>query len=88
MPYFDITILSKAGLSESELLSMRSSLVTAITTGNGSSITSTNTRDLSVSFAQNYKPEELLAAVNYALQKLDPSTYGSIDTQQKRKFVR
>jgi len=84
---FDITILSRSGLSESELLTMRARLVTAITTGDGQSIQSTSTRDLSVTFAQNTKQEDLLLAVNYALQKLDPDTYGDSNTRQKRKFV-
>lgn len=85
---FDITILHSAGLSESELLSMRASLVESLTSGQGGVITQTSTRDLTVSFSGNSaKPEELLAAVNYALQKLDPDTYGDSNTRQKRKFV-
>lgn len=74
MSNYDPTILE--GLfSETELLSMRASLVATITGSPGREIQSVQTRDLSTVFAPGTPAHVMLAAVQYALYKLKPETY-------------
>jgi len=72
----DITLLSQAGLTESELLAIRASAITSLTTDGGKVSTSISIPGLSATYAASTNPTELLAAVTYALQLLDPDTYG------------
>lgn len=71
---FDITSL--VGLSENQLLAIRTSVVSQLTTGSAAtSISSVSTRDLSTTFSIHGSPTELLQAVSYALHQLDPDKY-------------
>lgn len=81
----DITIL--CGLSESELLTIRSNIVTALTAGvAGTDVTSVSTRDLSTTKDVTVRPEEMLQAVNYALWKLDPNTYTQPSSTKVKRY--
>jgi len=83
----DITIL--VGLSETELLSIRSAAVASLTSNGvvGQNIVSTTTRDLSVTFENNTTPDVIIKACNYALQMLDPEVYGTDLIRKKTKWV-
>lgn len=67
------------GLSESELLSIRSKAVALIT--EGKTTMSYSPGDGS-SFSKQFsmKPEDMLAEARHALQLLDPATYGKRST--------
>lgn len=73
---FPINIFSESGLTEAELLSIRNSMITKISSGDGQIVTSVSTPGLSSTFQIYATPAEILAAVNYALKLLDPSIYG------------
>lgn len=78
---------SLVGLSESELLTIRSNLVSALVSGTpGSEVTSVSTRDLSTTFALGVRPEIMLQAVHYALWKLDPDVYEQPSTTKVNRY--
>jgi hypothetical protein len=91
----DLTIF--VGLTESELLTLRSNAISQLTgtsdgAGAGQVITSVSTRDLSVSYGSAgggdgpLSPDQIVKACNYALQKLDPATYGRDLLKRKRHW--
>jgi len=83
----DITMLE--GLTEAELLSLRTATYSALASGAGvgSVISSVSTRDLSTTFTVNTTPEMVLQCIRYALQKINPCVYGSDMLHQPRKWV-
>lgn len=86
MATYDYTILEGL-LTESELLEMRTNLVSALTSGTpGTNITSVSTRDLSTIFSVGTPPEQMLKAVNYALYKIDPITYSVPSSSKVRRY--
>lgn len=88
----DLTIF--VGLTESELLTLRSNAISQLTATGGASpgqvIQSVSTRDLSVSYGSAgdgpMSPEQIVKACTYALQKLDPDTYGTSLLNRKRHW--
>ena len=62
------------GMTESALLALRDSARASAATG--ASITSFSGPGVSGSRQINMKPEDILLEVLFALQKLDPDTYG------------
>ena len=62
------------GMTESELLALRDTARTAA--ASGSAVTSFSAPGLSGSSQVTMPPDELLREVLYALQMLDPDTYG------------
>jgi hypothetical protein len=66
------------GLSESELLAIRSKAVSLIT--EGKTIMSYSDTGTSVSKQFSMPPKEVLMEVRHALQLLDPATYGKRTT--------
>jgi hypothetical protein len=62
------------GMTESELLALRDTARSAA--ASGTAVTSFSAPGLSGSNEVTAKPDEILMEVLYALQKLDPDTYG------------
>lgn len=62
------------GMAEAELLALRDTARTAA--AKGSSVTSFSAPGLSGSSQVDMEPKEILMEVLFALQKLDPDTYG------------
>lgn len=82
---FDITCL--VGLSESELLTIRSSIVSSLTTSMpGTDVTSFSTMYLSTTTQIRVSPEVMLQAVNYALWKLDPDSYDQPESSKVHRY--
>lgn len=78
---------SFVGLAESELLTIRSNLVSALVSGTpGSDITSVSTPDLSTTFTLGVRPEIMLQAVHYALWRLDPDVYEQPVTTKVNRY--
>lgn len=81
---FPITGL--VGLSEAQLLSMQATVAASLVSDDlGGTTTSVTTRDLSTTVTPNGSPAEILAAVQYALWKLDPATYEMPDSAKLRR---
>ena len=76
-------------LSERELLTLRTKIVSEITDNPNGAISSVTTRDLSVSYAINgqYNAYDVLEAITYALSKNWPETYGRLASSRKMKYV-
>jgi hypothetical protein len=72
MSIFD---LSNIGLTEAQLLAIRDTALTGVTSGN-KVITSVNAPGLTTSFQVNTTPIEILNAAAFALQMLNPAVYG------------
>ena len=85
----DITFL--VGLTEAELLTIRAAALSRMVSGSavpGQTVSSVNTRDLSVSYGGDIKSDDLIiAACNYALQKLNPAVYGTDQIRRKVKWI-
>lgn len=78
---------SLCGLAESELLTLRTNIVTSLMAATpGTDVTSVSTRDLSTTSTVGVRPEVMLQAVNYALWKLDPDTYTQPSSTKVKRY--
>lgn len=81
-----LPITGLVGLSEAQLLAIQAKVAASLVSDDmGGIITSVTTRDLSTTLTPNGSPVEILAAVQYALWKLDPKTYDMPDSAKLRR---
>ena len=81
----DITIFE--GLCESDLLALRADAIAAIKSNLGRIETNFNAPGISATYLVTLTPEAILKAVNWALKRLDPDTYGSVVTRTRVDFM-
>lgn len=76
-------------LSERELLALRTKIVSEITDNPNGAITSVTTRDLSVTYnvSGDYSAFDILEAIQYALSRNWPETYGTSASSRKVKYI-
>lgn len=77
-PTFSIYDFSLMGLTESQLLSIRDSALSNMTTTlvNGKVVSSVNAPGLTTTFQVYATPMQILKGVTYALQLINPTLYG------------
>lgn len=79
MANFSIYSLSLCGFTESQLLSIKNSILSgsyATDIASGKTLTSINAPGLSTAFTMYATQVEILQGVQYALQQLNPTLYG------------
>ncbi len=74
MESFNLYSLAQSGLTEAQLLAIRDAAL--VNVGSGKSVTSVNAPGLATTFQLTAHPWEILRAVNFALQNMNPDRYG------------
>lgn len=84
---YDLTVFKD--FRESELLIIRGNAINSILNNSLDVISATNTRDLSISIASAYSmtPQQIVHCCDWALQRINPTLYGSNLIRRKRIFV-
>jgi len=84
----DITIFTS--LAEQDILTIRDNAISQLTSTvatPGQVVQSVSTRDLSTTFQVDSTPQDIIQACTYALQRKNPSVYGTSLIRSKRKWV-